>query len=160
MSDPFDQAVSFTLQHEGGYVHDPADPGGETRFGISKRAYPHLDIKSLSVEQARAIYRRDYWERPGIGRLKDAALAARVFDLAVNCGPGAAVRMLQRAINLLQPQTQLAVDGALGPVTAAEVNAYRHQRALLAALKYEAAKHYIALNRPRFLAGWLNRLES
>lgn len=160
MTDPFDQAVSFTLQHEGGYARDPADPGGETKYGISRRAYPDLDIKHLSVEQAIAIYRRDYWDAPGIGRLQDAALAARVFDLGVNCGPAAAVRLLQRASNLLQPQTQLAVDGVLGPVTAAEVNAFGHQRALLAALKHQAAAHYISLNRPRFLAGWLNRLEA
>ncbi|WP_429885361.1 glycoside hydrolase family 108 protein [Geoalkalibacter halelectricus] len=156
----FERAISFTLQHEGGYVHDPADPGGETRFGISKRAYPDVDIKHLTIEQARDIYRRDYWEAPRIALLRSAEIAARVFDLGVNCGPATAVRMLQRAVNLLQPLERVAEDGRLGPVTAAAVNAYGHPRALLAALKFQAAAHYIALNRPRFLAGWLNRLES
>ncbi len=155
----FDNAIAFTLQHEGGYVNDPADAGGETKYGISKRAYPQLDIKALSIEQARAIYRRDYWDKPGIYRLSDAALAARLFDLGVNCGPRTAVRMLQRAVNRLAAPS-LAEDGILGPVTARAANEYRHKKALLAALKYEAASHYIALAQPRFLAGWLIRLES
>jgi len=70
------------------------------------------------------------------------------------------VRLLQAASNLLQPHDKLTEDGALGPVTAVTVNDYSHPRALLVALKYQAAQHYINLNRPRFLAGWLNRLEA
>ena len=60
----FDRAFRFLIGEEGGYVNDPADPGGETKFGISKRAYPQLDIKSLTLDQAKAIYRRDYWASP------------------------------------------------------------------------------------------------
>ncbi|MBI5843910.1 MAG: hypothetical protein HZB23_04475 [Deltaproteobacteria bacterium] len=48
------------MAHEGGYVNDPADPGGETRFGISRRAYPNEDIKALTRERAAEIYYRDY----------------------------------------------------------------------------------------------------
>ncbi|KWT77357.1 glycosyl hydrolase 108 family protein [Candidatus Magnetominusculus xianensis] len=56
-------AVRFVLDAEGGYVNDPDDPGGETKYGISKRAYPSLDIKSLTIEDAKRLYRRDYWGR-------------------------------------------------------------------------------------------------
>ncbi|WP_425526518.1 glycosyl hydrolase 108 family protein [Xanthomonas oryzae] len=49
------------LSHEGGYVNDPRDPGGETQWGISKRAYPELNIRALTRDQAIEIYRRDYW---------------------------------------------------------------------------------------------------
>lgn len=158
--DHFESAVTATLQHEGGYVCDPLDPGGETKYGISKRAYPTTDIKNLSIEQAVAIYRRDYWDKPGLFRLRDKALAARVFDLGVNCGPATAIRLLQAASNLLQPHDKISADGVLGPVTAQAVNAYAHQGALLATLKYLAVARYLSLNQPRFIAGWLNRLEA
>jgi hypothetical protein len=65
MSEHFERAVAFVLRHEGGYVNDPRDPGGETKYGISKRAYPRLDIKGLTEADAKEIYRRDYWEKAG-----------------------------------------------------------------------------------------------
>ena len=57
----FDDAIGIVLKHEGGYVNDKNDPGGETRYGISKRAYPDLDIKNLTISQATEIYKKDYW---------------------------------------------------------------------------------------------------
>lgn len=62
MIQDLDKALKFTLKWEGGYVNHPNDPGGETKFGISKRQYPHLDIGSLTLEDAIAIYRKDYWD--------------------------------------------------------------------------------------------------
>lgn len=81
----FDQALAFVLEREGGYVNDPADPGGETNFGISKRAYPTIDIRHLTPELAGAIYFRDYWSAAGCETLAPD-LALLVFDTAVNCG--------------------------------------------------------------------------
>ena len=81
----FDKALAFTLKWEGGYVNDPKDPGGETNFGISKRAYPNEDIKGMSKERASAIYRRDYWDSLGCDN-RDRSLSISVFDSAVNCG--------------------------------------------------------------------------
>src|SRR5690606_26803467 len=83
----FRRAVEVVLAHEGSYVNDPADPGGETKFGISKRQYPDLDIASLTREQAVEIYRRDWWDKYGYGRLASPAIATKVFDLSVNVGP-------------------------------------------------------------------------
>ena len=57
----FDILVKKVLKHEGGYVNDPSDPGGETKYGISKRAFPDLDIKNLTEEQAILIYYDEYW---------------------------------------------------------------------------------------------------
>lgn len=65
----FEEAVEFVLAYEGGYVNDPNDPGGETNFGISKRAYPNVDIKNLTREDVIDIYRRDYWDRCRCGEL-------------------------------------------------------------------------------------------
>lgn len=160
MSDnTFQAALDLVLEHEGGYVNDPSDRGGETKYGISKRAFPDLDIRNLTREDAARIYKAKYWDAGRFGRINDEALACRAFDLAVNCGTGTAVRLLQQAVNLLATSVTLEVDGRLGARTAAAINGYRHPKALLAALKYLAAQRYINLRQPRFLAGWLNRLE-
>lgn len=72
---------------DGGYTNDPVDPGGETKWGISKRAYPDIDIKSLTKEEALLIYEKDYWNKiVKEGMSKQMAIAC--FDSAVNCGVG------------------------------------------------------------------------
>lgn len=81
----FQQAVAFVLAQEGGYVNDPADPGGETKYGITKRSYPYLDIATLTREQAIGLYYVDYWEASGAPGLP-MPLALVVFDTAVNVG--------------------------------------------------------------------------
>lgn len=105
----FDTAFERVLGHEGGYVNDRRDPGGETKFGISKRAYPQEDIAALTIERAREIYRRDYWGPAGCDAVPDA-VKLPLFDLAVNSGVRTAVRLLQRACGV-------PVDGVLGPQT-------------------------------------------
>ena len=94
MKENFAVAVGFVLAHEGGYINDPADPGGETKYGISKRAYPRVDIKNLTKAQARDIYYRDYWKRVDGDNLP-AGLDLAVFDTAVNCGVSVARSFLQ-----------------------------------------------------------------
>jgi lysozyme family protein len=86
---------------EGGYVDDPQDPGGETKYGISKRAYPHEDIKDLSRDRAVEIYYHDYWLTPGIYRIdlqtagRDLpALKAKVFNMGVLMGAQSAKNLL------------------------------------------------------------------
>lgn len=105
----FERCVDFVLKQEGGYVNDPQDSGGETKFGISKKAFPHLDIAHLTVEQAREIYRKNYWE-PIRGDELPPSVALMVFDLAVNAG-------VHRSICLLQRACCVEEDGILGPVT-------------------------------------------
>lgn len=89
----FNQALTFVALHEwgnrdsGGYTDDPVDPGGETKFGISKRAYPDIDIKSLTRTEAEVIYKRDYWDKAGCENM-EPKLGIAVFDSAVNCGVG------------------------------------------------------------------------
>src|SRR5690606_39725856 len=86
----FLRAVEVVLEHEGGYVNDPRDPGGETNWGISKRAYPDLDIANLTRTDAIAIYYRDWWQRYEYDRLKDDAVVTKLLDMAVNMGPATA----------------------------------------------------------------------
>jgi len=111
----FDKAFDRIIGHEGGYVNHPNDPGGETKFGISKRSYPDVDIANLTVEQARAIYRRDYWDRAKADEY-DFAIGFQLFDTAVNSGIGTAIRFLQRAVGV-------ADDGNVGPITVAKIKA-------------------------------------
>ena len=81
----FDLAFSLVIGHEGGYVNDPRDPGGETKFGISKKSYPNLNIRLLTLADAKRIYLRDYWNRLQLDRLPDA-VRFDLFDAAVNSG--------------------------------------------------------------------------
>lgn len=109
MTPAFLRSVSRVLKHEGGYVNDPRDPGGETKYGISRRAYPDEDIANLTPERAMELYLRDYWE-PVKGDQMPEPIAAMVFDIAVNQGVGTAIRLLQRAVGTKE-------DGILGPIT-------------------------------------------
>ncbi len=81
------------LEVEGGYVDHPTDPGGETQWGISKRAYPHLDIRSLTREQAIAIYAKDYWD--AIPEDLPESVRWFAFDIAVNSGVNTALTWLR-----------------------------------------------------------------
>lgn len=83
--DDFARALGWVLKEEGGYANNPNDRGGETNFGISKGAYPDLDIKALTIRDAIAIYRRDYWLPSGASTLPWPSCLA-VFDGAVQHG--------------------------------------------------------------------------
>jgi lysozyme family protein len=162
-SSEFLAAVTRVLADEGGTERVSGDPGGVTRFGISAREYPALDIAHLTRAEAIAIYHRDYWRRYGLDALP-GALAAKVFDLAVNIGPAHAIGCVQRALRAAGHR--VTDDGVLGPATAAAARA-AEPLAAMAALRSEAAGYYrvvAALARgPRtdgdreFLTGWLNR---
>lgn len=90
--DKFIISVNFVLQHEGGYVNDPKDPGGETNMGISKRAYPLEDIKNMTTSRAMVLYRQDYWT-PIKGDDKPFGLACAMLDTSVNMGVHAALTL-------------------------------------------------------------------
>ena len=98
--------IEKTLQHEGGYVNDVNDAGGETKFGISKRAYPSLDIKSLTLEQAIEIYKNEYFNAVGADRFAFPPFRWKLFDIAVNMGIGRALEFLK---GLKHPDTPQGV---------------------------------------------------
>ena len=108
-SPAFNRAFERVVGHEGGYVNDPRDNGGETKYGISKRAHPHVDIKNLTLDQAKAIYHQNYWLRVG-AEMFPAGIAYALFDAAVNAGPSRAIKWMQRAV-------RTAPDGIIGPGT-------------------------------------------
>lgn len=103
--------IERILSHEGGYVNHPNDPGGETQWGISKRSYPNVNIKTLTRAEAIKLYERDFWT-PVAGDWLPESVSYQALDGAVNSGMENAVRWLQRA-------ARVADDGHAGPVTRA-----------------------------------------
>ena len=150
---PFARIVAHVLDLEGGYVDDPDDRGGETKFGISKRSYPDVDIAALSVDDAIAIYRSDYWSASRCDHLP-AAVACFVFDAAIQHGPRRGARMLQRALGVDD-------DGIIGPVTIGAAE-QADPRALLADLFTARLDTYARLaeepSQAKFRAGWFRRM--
>lgn len=116
MADLFDKYIERILGHEGGYVNNPKDPGGETKWGISKRAYPNVDIKNLTREDAIAIYRKDHWVATQINLLP-TGLSFQVLDAAINHGSKRAIQWLQQAVGTMQ-------DGVIGPATLGNVKVW------------------------------------
>lgn len=154
----FRNVVERTLKMEGDYANDPDDVGGETRFGISKAQYPDLDIRNLTLDQAKEIYERDYWNSLRLGEIASDRVAWKVFDIAVNCGTPRAANMLQRAVGVEQ-------DGIVGRETIARVNeniAIRNTQTVLDTLAELQARHYAKAvrNKPtnaKFIVGWMDR---
>ena len=158
-SQKFEKAFQYVIQNEGGYVFDKNDPGGETKFGISKRSYPALNIKDLTLEEAKKIYYRDYWIKGRFEEISSGSVATQVFDFSVNLGIRASVIVLQRALRSVGINVQ--EDGLMGPQTFSAAS-NSEPRCLLAAIKSEAAGYYrqiVAKNpsQQKFLKGWLNR---
>jgi lysozyme family protein len=121
----FEKAFEIVVGHEGGFTDNPKDRGNwtsgkvgvgqlnGTKYGISAMAYPDLDIRRLTVAQAREIYKADYWDKIRGDELP-GHLAYNVFDGAVNSGVTRSIRWLQEAVGA-NP------DGVIGPRTLASV---------------------------------------
>lgn len=162
----FERAVAIVLREEcgpgpdaTGLVDNPKDPGGLTKYGISQRAYPGLDIRNLSRADAVAIYRRDYWTAAH-GDDLPWPLCLFVFDHAINAGPGQAIRLLQRALGTVQ------VDGVWGAATFSAVQSLTFPSLLGTRFfefcrSYNAARvrYYLSLaTAPTFGVGWCGRV--
>ncbi len=122
----FDLAFPRLINHEKGFQNNPKDRGNwtsgkiglgklkGTKYGITAMAYPDLDIENLTLENAKRIYRRDYWGAAGCD-LVPMGLKFDLFDSAVHSGPGRALMFVQEALGV-------AVDGKLGPITALAIS--------------------------------------
>ena len=152
----FKEAIGVVLKHEGGYVNDPIEPGGETMMGISKKAYPDLNIKVLSLVDVEEIYFKDYWKKGKCESLPDE-LRLTYFDMVVNMGKSRAVKILQEAVTAKGIPTD--IDGGIGPQT---IRNTKKSGLELDRLKSYRVKHYAKLvaNKPaleRYWYGWYSR---
>lgn len=146
----FDLAVNIIINFEGGYVNDSNDPGGETKFGISKRSFPNLNICELTLDQAKEIYRHHYWDMCECDKLP-GWLRLMVFDCAVNQGVSRATIYLQRTVGV-QP------DGIIGSVT---LDATYSSDAYDTLKEYSMQRHRSYTQNPRWKfygKGWSKRL--
>ncbi len=158
----FDEAFRRLIGHEGGYSNDKRDPGNwtggavgkgglnGTKFGIAANTYPNLDIKNLTLTQAKEIYKKDWWDKLG-GHGLHSAITFQLWDFAVNAGK-------KRAIMELQQVAGVTADGVMGPKTIEAVNALDLNDVLLS-LTAERLKFYTSLSKwPTYGKGWVNRV--
>jgi lysozyme family protein len=146
----FNEAFEKLIGHEGGYVNDPRDPGGETKYGISRRSYPGEIIRTMTLERAKEIYLRDYWGRAGCDAVP-VDVRFDLFDMAVNSGVSAAIKTLQRTVGA-------ADDGVLGPAT---LQALQSMPTMRVVMRFNGARLQFMSALPTWPAfgrGWANRI--
>ena len=173
-----EQFLDELIKREGGYVNNPADRGGATKYGITEsvaRAHGYKgNMKDLPMDFAKTIYRKTYWTSPRFDQVNtiSAAIAEELLDTGVNCGPGFAKPTLQRALNLLNNQCKggwpdLAVDGVYGPATLNALKIYLSKRGkngektLLKVLNILQGNRYIEIcernpSQEQFFYGWID----
>ena len=160
----FEVAVNKVLEFEGGLTDNPQDRGGLTNFGISQRSFPNIDIRALTVDKAKDIYRNthnywngsDLWEFNGV---IDQAVASKLLDMRVNMGVRKADELIQSAVN--HAGETVRIDGSFGPRTLLAVNSLDPER-LLHELRYISSIRYVKIvitdpSQAKFLNGWLWR---
>lgn len=149
-----DQAIEVILKHEGGYSNNPNDPGGETKYGISKRSYPELNIRKLTRDHAKKIYKQDFWQPLKLYMIDNANVCLEIFDFAVNAGVSGSVKMAQKLAGTKE-------DGILGGITARAINEFEGD--FVKTFKHARIIYYEALTKNNskfkvFLKGWINRV--
>lgn len=160
-NDNFMNALSIILKHEGGYVNNPLDKGGETNMGISAKAFPYLDIKNLTFQDVADIYLQSYW-KPSQCQYFAYPVALVVFDAAVNSGVTKASKWLQKAANAIAVKRGLSpiiVDGFIGPRTIKLINSLDHGDIILEFTAQRTAFLRVLPNYNTFGKGWSKRVQ-
>mgnify|MGYP001273216790 FL=1 len=155
----YDKCLETILHHEGGYVNNPKDPGGETNLGVTKRVYEEFggtkDMKDLTVEDVAPIYKKGYWDKMKGDELPNG-LDLCVFDFGVNAGPGRSAKYLQTMIGTV-------ADGGIGPNTLAKLAEYVEKHGLATAIdNFQEARqgYYEKLSTfATFGKGWTRRVD-
>lgn len=159
--DKFEAAIEYILRNEGGLSNHPLDRGGLTKFGISKASYPNLDIRKLTRKDAIEIYRKDFYDRFKLERIKDQNILNKVFDMAVLMGKARATLIFESTLNKLGHQ--IPKDGILDDQMIAIINDYNSET-LLAKYKEELkafVRRIIEVNPSQevFRKGWYARID-
>ena len=151
--------IDRIIAREGGakLTNDPLDPGGVTKYGISQRANPDVDVPNLTYEGARKVYTNKYLVGTSISLLPDWAQEA-VCDFGVHSGPQEAIRLFQRLLGV-------HVDGKIGPATLAAANSASNKQLILRTYERERCLYLVRQcqanpQKLRFLAGWIARVLS
>ena len=152
----FDEAFNYTMPFEGwsACTNDPDDPGGLTKYGISKVNHPEVDVANLSLEGAKAIYRKHYWNPIKGDQIASGRVAIKFFDMAVNMGVKQATKLVQGALGDMG--CSVAVDGVMGPKTLEALNGVDDD-VLFVFLVPLLEAFYRGLGKPKYIKGWLRR---
>lgn len=146
----FDVSFEKLIGNEGGYTQGKGDPGGETKYGISKRSYPMEDIQNLTLARAKELYKRDFWGPAGCDTLPEP-IKFDLFDMAVNSGVRQAVKTLQHAVGAKE-------DGLLGSATLQAAQSMSPDRVLM---RFNASRLLFMTSLstwPQFGKGWCIRV--
>ena len=155
------QSITFETGGDkaGGHTNDPDDKGGETKWGISKRSHPELNIKTLTFQQAQEVYYKRYYNVM-YDYISDNAIAFKLFDMGILTGTNKAVKLLQKEI--VKNGYLIRIDGIFGPLTLTALNLCKgpltYERYVT---RYNKYFKLISLkwNNKKYLKGWLNRLD-
>lgn len=151
----FDREI---LEIEGGYVNDPDDLGGETKYGISKRSYPKEDIRGLTVHRAIELYMRDIWVPNRLTEINNQTTANIIFRFIVHTGAYRAIKLIQQTVN---EYITITIDGVIGSQTLKAINTI-NDICLQTALRVTICRYYLRLvtripSQEKFLKGWIKR---
>lgn len=172
-----EQYLEELIKREGGYVNNPADRGGATKYGITEAVARTNgfkgNMKDLPLDVAKAIYKKQYWTAPRFDQVNilSSAVAEELLDTGVNCGINFAKPLLQRALNLLNNQgkagyADLKVDGVYGSNTLGALKTYLAKRGkegekvLVRVLNIMQGQRYIEIcernkSQEQFFYGWI-----
>lgn len=165
----FAKAVAALIKIEAGLVDDRADHGGLTKYGISAARFPDINIAQLTEARAIELYRANFWH-PLYDLLPDQTVADKILEITVHMAHDATrpfyagrmkgIELVQRACRALGDR-EVVVDGLFGPQTLQAVKLER-PAALLAAIRVEQGRHYLALadkdeSQRKFFRGWVRR---
>lgn len=169
----FDDVFTHLIEIEGGYVNNPKDKGGETKYGITvsvARQYGYTGkMKDLTIKKAKEIYKTEYWDKLKPENLPHFNIKFLLFDFAVNSGVKQAIKHLQASLNILLKNTinytQLIVDGILGQKTKSALDLIENNDYFIMQLQQilinERLRFYTSLSKTQFNTfgkGWINRI--
>ena len=162
-----EESMPYLLKNEGGFVNDPVDRAGATKYGITQRTLAAFrsrpvsveDVRSLTIEEATRIYKTQYWDTLNLDKVTSQFVATAIFDVGVLRGPRVAARLAQAA--LVKLGYTMSVDGEIGVYTLSALNRCDAVKWLEAfqALDEEGYYRIVEKNpsQRKFLRGWLNR---
>ena len=160
MLENFEDIIDIVLRAEGGYVNHKYDRGGKTKYGITQKAYPKEDIENLTVERAKLLYKRDYWDKYKVGEYP-AYLRHIVFDMIVNHGFRTYSYIMQKAV-VEYTNSYIKIDGYAGSKTIEAIKNIKETRGFIYAVRLSRIAMYESIvSRDRtqqvFLLGWIRR---
>jgi len=157
MKENFEKSLELVLQHEGGYINHPSDPGGMTNLGVTQRVWEdyvghkvdEATMRSLTKEMVSPLYRKQYWDAVHGDQLPSGA-DYLAFDFSVNAGAFRCIKTIQRALNI-------TADGVIGPVTLKAIQETNAEEFIDNFTDAKESFYKGLANFQTFGRGWFNR---